>query len=106
MLLSPSPHMLSHEGSGRTKQSVRKRKTMQRRTLLYVSVALVVAAIIAVIVSVGPTIAGSPSPTPTPQPGIANPASVYCTERGYQLEIRNTANGQTGYCVFPDKSEC
>ncbi len=79
---------------------------MQRKTLLYASVALAVVAIIAVVVLAGPTIAGSLSPTPTPQPGIANPASVYCAERGYQLEIRNTANGQTGYCVFPDKSEC
>ncbi len=79
---------------------------MQRKTLLYASVALAVVAIIAVVVLACPTIAGSLSPTPTPQPGIANPASVYCTERGYQLEIRTTANGQTGYCVFPDKSEC
>ncbi len=81
---------------------------MQRKTLLYASVALAVVAIIAVVVLAGPTIASSmgPIPTSTPQSGIANPASVYCTERGYQLEIRNTANGQTGYCVFPDKSEC
>ncbi len=79
---------------------------MQRNTLMYALAALVVVAIVALVVVAGPTIAGSPSPTPTPQPGIANPASVYCTERGYQLEIRNTASGQTGYCVFPDKSEC
>ncbi len=79
---------------------------MQRKTLLYASVVLAVVAIIAVVVFVGPSIGASLSPTPTPQPGIANPASVYCTERGYQLEIRNTANGQTGYCVFPDRSEC
>ncbi len=80
---------------------------MQRKTLLYASVVLAVVAIVAVVFA-GPTIGASvnPTPTPTPQPGIANPASVYCTERGYQLEIRNTANGQTGYCVFPDKSEC
>jgi putative hemolysin len=37
---------------------------------------------------------------------IANPASVYCTEHGGKLEIRDGQDGQTGYCVFDDKSEC
>jgi putative hemolysin len=79
---------------------------VQRKTLLYALAVVVVAAIVVVLVFVGPTIAATPSPTPTPQYSIANPASVYCAERGYQLAIRNTADGQAGHCVFPDKSEC
>jgi len=38
---------------------------------------------------------------------IANPASVYCKDQGGQSEIRNNQDGsQTGYCIFPDNSEC
>jgi putative hemolysin len=37
---------------------------------------------------------------------VANPASVFCTEQGYELEIRDEAAGQVGYCIFPDGSEC
>ena len=44
---------------------------------------------------------------PTAQPGLPNPASVYCREQGGRLEIRTDADGgQAGYCVFPDGSEC
>jgi putative hemolysin len=37
---------------------------------------------------------------------LANPASVYCEENGGTLEIREGAEGQVGYCVFSDGSEC
>jgi putative hemolysin len=38
---------------------------------------------------------------------IANPASVYCVQSGYTLEIRtSTGGGQYGVCIFPDSSEC
>lgn len=38
---------------------------------------------------------------------IANPASVFCKDRGGSLEIRTGEDGgQTGYCKFPDGSEC
>ena len=38
---------------------------------------------------------------------IANPASVYCVQSGYTLEIRTNANGsQYGVCIFPDGNEC
>lgn len=38
---------------------------------------------------------------------IANPASVYCEKQGGKLEIRTGADGgQTGFCKFPDGSEC
>ncbi|MFH0833002.1 MAG: DUF333 domain-containing protein [Candidatus Aenigmatarchaeota archaeon] len=38
---------------------------------------------------------------------IANPASAYCIEQGYTLDIRtDSSGGQYGVCVFPDGSEC
>jgi len=37
---------------------------------------------------------------------MANPASVYCVDQGYELEIRDESGGQVGYCLFPDGSEC
>lgn len=37
---------------------------------------------------------------------LANPASVYCAMTGNTTFIRNTPNGQVGYCVFPDGFEC
>ena len=39
---------------------------------------------------------------PTPKIGMPNPASQYCIEQGGQLEIRNEANGQVGYCKLPN----
>jgi hypothetical protein len=42
-----------------------------------------------------------------PKADMPNPASVYCEEKGGQLEIReDDSGGQTGYCVFEDGSEC
>ena len=39
--------------------------------------------------------------------GLPNPASVYCTEQGGDLEIRTDADGnQYGVCIFSDGSEC
>jgi putative hemolysin len=39
--------------------------------------------------------------------GMANPASVYCQEQGYTLEMRTDADGGTyGVCIFPDGTEC
>ena len=41
------------------------------------------------------------------KPGLANPASVYCEEQGGTVEIWEDAEGnQTGFCLFPDGSEC
>lgn len=51
----------------------------------------------------------SPEPAATNKPhaGIPNPASVYCTQQGNQLEIRTAADGsQSGVCIFPDGSSC
>ncbi len=47
------------------------------------------------------------SPVSTPGAGLPNPASVFCVDKGGQLEIRTAADGsQTGYCIFADGSEC
>jgi putative hemolysin len=49
----------------------------------------------------------SPEPILAPTPGLPNPASTYCTDQGYVLEIRTAEDGsQRGVCVFPDGSEC
>ncbi len=50
----------------------------------------------------------SPTQAPTTAPviGLPNPASVYCQQQGGKTDIRKTAAGEVGYCVFPDKSEC
>ena len=38
---------------------------------------------------------------------IANPASVFCVQKGSKLEIRKGADGgETGYCIFPNSREC
>jgi len=42
-----------------------------------------------------------------PQAGMPNPASVYCEQNGYKLEIQTASDGsQSGVCVFPDGSTC
>ncbi|MFH1448631.1 MAG: DUF333 domain-containing protein [Candidatus Micrarchaeota archaeon] len=38
--------------------------------------------------------------------GLANPASVYCEQAGYNLEMRQSENGTHGVCIFTDGSEC
>ena len=49
----------------------------------------------------------SPVSTDTSQPDMPNPASAFCEEQGYRLDIRTAADGsQAGYCIFPDGSEC
>jgi putative hemolysin len=56
---------------------------------------------------------GSHSPLATPTSdsfdspvGLPNPASVFCQEQGYTLELRSDASGTAGYCIFPDGTEC
>jgi putative hemolysin len=39
-------------------------------------------------------------------PGMANPAAVYCHELGYEYQVVDAAEGQHGVCVLPDGSEC
>src|SRR5512136_915896 len=45
--------------------------------------------------------------SPTPETNMANPASVYCEQKGGKLELRQDASGAVaGICIFPDGSEC
>ena len=38
---------------------------------------------------------------------LPNPASVFCEQQGYKVEIRTAPDGsQSGVCIFPDGSEC
>jgi len=37
---------------------------------------------------------------------LANPASVFCEEKGGRLEIRDGPGGQIGYCIFQNGREC
>ncbi len=57
-----------------------------------------------------PARTAGPAQTPAPgstNPGLANPASVNCTQKGNRLEIRTAAGGgQVGICIFPDGSQC
>jgi putative hemolysin len=49
----------------------------------------------------------APVSTDAPQADMPNPASTFCEEQGYRIEIRTAADGsQSGYCIFPDGSEC
>ncbi|MFA5431437.1 MAG: DUF333 domain-containing protein [Candidatus Paceibacterota bacterium] len=39
--------------------------------------------------------------------GMVNPASKFCADQGYKLEIRKNADGsEYGVCIFTDKKEC
>lgn len=56
---------------------------------------------------------GKTTPTPfvddqeeDPFIGIPNPASFYCQEMGYQLDLRETDQGTEGICIFPNGAEC
>jgi putative hemolysin len=51
-------------------------------------------------------VGGCAMPTPEPDAGLPNPASVYCEEQGYTLEMRTDESGTTGVCIFPDGNEC
>jgi putative hemolysin len=59
------------------------------------------------VMVLGALILGACCPPPPNDTGLANPASVYCEEQGYRLEMRTDADGGIyGVCVFPDGSEC
>jgi len=38
--------------------------------------------------------------------GVPNPASFYCQEMGYELDLRNTDGGTEGICLLPNGTEC
>ena len=40
-------------------------------------------------------------------PGTPNPATIYCIELGYEVEIvKESGGGQHSICVFPDGNSC
>ncbi|MEA3336656.1 MAG: DUF333 domain-containing protein [Chloroflexota bacterium] len=56
-----------------------------------------------------PPILQTPDGQPTSEStvGLANPAALFCAEKGYTYEIRTASDGsQYGVCIFPDGSEC
>jgi putative hemolysin len=64
----------------------------------------VVAIALAVVLSISGC--GGNDDNDNEQPGVANPASVYCEEQGGTVDIRTDESGsQIGYCVFSDGSE-
>lgn len=56
--------------------------------------------------------AGNSTPTPFVEGeedafiGIPNPASFYCQEMGYELELRDSEGGTEGICIMPNGAEC
>lgn len=48
----------------------------------------------------------TPGAETAPPARLANPASVHCVDKGYELEMREEAGGTAGYCIFADGSEC
>jgi inhibitor of cysteine peptidase len=69
-----------------------------------VLVALVLATLL--LTACGAEPAATPDTFESP-PGLPNPASQFCEDQGNKVEIRTAADGsQTGYCLFPDGSEC
>ena len=63
--------------------------------------------IVAALVIVACGAEATPTPTTFESPlGLPNPASKFCEDQGYELEMREEAGGTAGYCLFPDGSEC
>lgn len=67
--------------------------------------------VVLLILAACTTTQAQPTPVPvsteTPQANLPNPASVFCEQQGYKVEIRTAADGsQAGICIFPDGSEC
>ncbi len=61
--------------------------------------------IVTLIVAILVITACSPQAT-EPALDMANPASKFCADQGFKVEIRTEAGGEVGYCLFPDGSEC
>jgi putative hemolysin len=57
-------------------------------------------------VVLGSLVLSACSQPPASGAGLANPASVYCEEQGYTLEMRTGDAGVYGVCIFPDGSAC
>ena len=58
------------------------------------------------VLVLGTLVLGACCAQPTSETELANPASVYCEEQGYTLEMRTDEIGTYGVCIFPDGTEC
>jgi putative hemolysin len=68
---------------------------------------ILLALLITIICVVNFTACSSLQTSSPPEPNLPNPASVYCEQQGYKLEIRTAADGsQSGVCIFPDGRSC
>jgi putative hemolysin len=87
---------------------ITKRRTSPSGRVPVAPVLLVLAGVISACLGVSQEVAmPTLEPAHEPQPGLPNPASVYCAEHDGRLEIRTAADGgQFGVCVFADSSEC
>jgi len=66
---------------------------------------VLITALLALLMGCAPS-GGEATPT-VEAGGLPNPASKYCIDQGYELEIRSDeAGNQYGVCIFPDGSEC
>jgi putative hemolysin len=78
---------------------------MNKRVVVSITCILLVASL-----SACTTLKGQPSEpgaTENPPLNMPNPASVFCVENGFTLEIRTALDGsQSGVCVFTNGSEC
>jgi putative hemolysin len=63
--------------------------------------------VFSMIASCSPLETATPEAPDDPSAGLQNPASVYCIENGFDLQLRTGDDGgQFGVCVFNDGSEC
>jgi putative hemolysin len=78
-----------------------------KKSVLIILIVLIVILTACMSARIQPTPAPAAVATGTPQANIPNPAFVFCEQQGYISEIRTASDGsQTGYCIFPDGSEC
>jgi putative hemolysin len=64
------------------------------------------AALVATPATPAETATGAAPTTATPGSQIANPAAVYCVQKGGRLAIVTDAHGESGICIFSDGSQC
>lgn len=76
------------------------RHTIRTRT----DIAIIGIAALALLAACG---GGDAPAEPQANPGLANPASVNCIDKGYTRETRRDSVGnEYGVCMFPDGTEC
>jgi len=87
----------------------------QKKTMLTATLVLVSLIILSGCQTSQPALAQTPTPFAEredadeegdPFIGVPNPASFYCQEMGYELELRTVAGGTQGICIFTDGKEC